>query len=97
VTPARAQTVIPTAREIALSANGAVWIIGANPVPGGYGLHQHDGNGGFTAVPGGAVRIAVGPDGQPWVINDAGNILRRVYGTWEEILEAGPRTGRFRR
>jgi streptogramin lyase len=36
-------------------------------------------------IPGGALRIAVDPDGNPWVVNDAGTIYRRNGSRWEEI------------
>ena len=37
-------------------------------------------NYGWTQVPGGAVKIAVAPDGQPWVINKQGTIFRMTRG-----------------
>jgi hypothetical protein len=35
-------------------------------------------------VPGGGVRIAVGPDGSPWLVNTEGRIFRRQGGRWVE-------------
>jgi hypothetical protein len=53
--------------------NGAVWVVGTNPTSGGYGIYRWNGNG-WTAFSGGAVGIAVGNDGLPWVINSAHQI-----------------------
>ena len=73
----RGWTTLPgLAKEIGVGANGAVWVIGTNPIGGSFGIHRWNGAG-WDAVDGGAVRVAVGPDGQPWVVNDAGNIFRR--------------------
>ena len=40
---------------------------------------------GWDGVDGGAVRIAVAPDGSPWVVNDAGAIVQRVGNQWQEV------------
>jgi hypothetical protein len=57
------------ASAISVGANGSVSVLGANPVGGNYGIyHWTDG---WTQEPGGAVRIAVDPSGNPWVINAA--------------------------
>ena len=63
------------ARDIGIGANGAVWVIGVTPTAGGFTIHRWNG-GDWDLVPGGAVRIDVDPRGNPWVVNDAGNILR---------------------
>jgi beta-glucosidase-like glycosyl hydrolase len=69
------------ATNIATGADGSVWVIGTNPVSGGYGIYRWTVTG-WAAVPGGAVRIAVGPDGSPWVVNSAQRIYRRVGSSW---------------
>ena len=56
------------ARDIAVGADGSLWVIGTNPVPGGYGIYEWNGSG-WGRVAGGAVDITVGPVGRPWVIN----------------------------
>ena len=61
------------ARDIAVGADGSVWIIGTNAVPGGYGIYESNGSG-WSPVPGGAVDITVGPEGRPWVINSSHHI-----------------------
>jgi hypothetical protein len=58
---------------ISVGANGSVWVVGTNAVSGGYGISRLDGNYG-VGVPGGAVGIAVGPSGNPWIINSAQQI-----------------------
>jgi hypothetical protein len=59
----------------------SVWVVGTNPQPGGYGIYHWNG-GGWDGIDGGAVRIAVAPDGSPWVVNDAGAICHRVGTQW---------------
>ena len=46
----------------------------------------------WDQVDGGAIAIAVGPDGQPWIVNKQGTIFRRtktntgyVDGTWQVV------------
>jgi hypothetical protein len=65
------------ATDVAAGANGSVWVVGTNPVPGGYGIYRWTGRG-WAGVAGGAVTIAVGPDGSPWVINSADHLYTRL-------------------
>lgn len=64
-----------SAADVAAGPDGSVWITGTTPVGGGFDIRQFNGTG-WTTVPGGAVRIAVGPTG-PWVVNNGGSIYRR--------------------
>jgi len=65
------------ARHIAAGRNGAVWVIGTNAVPGGYGIYRWDEpHQNWANIAGGAVRVAVAADGTPWVVNDIGVIFR---------------------
>ena len=57
-----------------MGANGSVWIVGTNPVAGGYGIYQWTG-GVWASVAGGAVGLSVGPSGNPWIVDSA----RRIY------------------
>jgi hypothetical protein len=57
-----------TLNDIAVGADGSLWGIGTNPVPGGYGIYRWTGSG-WATVAGGAVSITVGPKGMPWVVN----------------------------
>ena len=61
------------ATDIAVGANGSVWVVGTNAVPGGHGIYHWTGRA-WAAVPGGAVTIAVDPHGNPWVTNAADKI-----------------------
>lgn len=77
------------ARDIGIGANGAVWVIGVTPAPGGYAIHRWNGND-WDLVPGGAVRIDVDPQGNPWVVNDRGEVLRwSRNGRWQRLAGRG--------
>jgi hypothetical protein len=78
-----------SAKDIGAGADGSVWIVGTTPTTGGFNIFKLSGS---TWVPdsagGGAVRIAVQPNGVPWVVNDAGEIFRRTTssvssGSWQ--------------
>jgi hypothetical protein len=69
-------------RDIGVGANGAVWLIGANPVPGGFGVFRWTGSN-WTQIDGGAIRIAVTPAGAPWVVNDLGDVYSREGQIWQ--------------
>ncbi len=73
-----------SANDIGIGANGHVWVVGTNPVPGGYGIHRWSGNG-WSSIPGGAVRVAVDPQGVPWVVNDGGTIFRLDPKGWQTM------------
>lgn len=72
------------AKDIGVGANGSAWVIGANPVAGGFGIYRDTGNG-WQSIPGGAVRIDVDPQGNPWAVNDAGNIYRFNGQNWAQL------------
>jgi hypothetical protein len=75
----------PRARDIGVAANGATWIIGNTVTgPGGYSIHQLQ-NGKWTTIPGGAIRVDVGPDGVPWVVGKTGNIYKRQGTRWQRV------------
>jgi hypothetical protein len=57
--------------------DGTAWIINTTKVSGGQGVAHWTGSA-WETVPGGAMGIAVGPDDQPWVVNDGSNIYHRV-------------------
>ena len=74
------------ATDIGVGADGSVWVIGSN----GGSVHRFDRiSGQFEQTPGGAagVRIAVQPDGIPWVVNSSGQIFRKqnngTAGGWD--------------
>jgi len=70
------------AKDIGVGANGSVWVIGTNPVRGGYGIYQWNGSN-WVNHPGGAVRIDVGPAGYPWVVNSFGEIFHWLNPGWK--------------
>ncbi|MGO8951595.1 MAG: C1 family peptidase [Ktedonobacterales bacterium] len=75
-----------TATAISVGADGAVWALGTTPVTGGYDIYYWNAvTWSWMAIPGGAVRIAVDPSGNPWVVNNAGNILRWDGYTWHQL------------
>lgn len=72
-----------TAKDISVGADGSVWIIGDEPVAGGFAIYRlASDKSGWTKIDGGGVRIAVTPYGNPWVVNDAGDIYARINGKW---------------
>jgi hypothetical protein len=81
-----------SARDISVGANGSVWIVGTNPVSGGYGVYKWNGTG-WTGIDGGGVRIAVDPVGNPWLLNDAGRIFRRNGDKWIQLPGAAKDIG----
>ena len=62
-----------SAKDIGIGADGSVWVIGTNPVDGGYGIYRWGGEN-FVGIDGGAVQISVNPWGRPWVVNDGDSI-----------------------
>jgi hypothetical protein len=84
----------PGARDIAVSANQVVWVVGSQPVPGGFRVLRWSGDqpccGSWQASDGGAVRIAVDLIGRPWLTNSLNQIWRRTSnglttGVWEQL------------
>lgn len=73
-----------SAYDIGVGANGDVWVIGTDREPGGFGIYNISGSAGFS-VDGGAIRIDVDPDGNPWIINDEDNIYRWINGDWQRL------------
>lgn len=73
-----------SAYDIGVGANGDVWVIGTDFEPGGFGIYNIGGTSGFS-VNGGAIRIDVDPDGNPWIINDEDNIYRWINGDWQRL------------
>ena len=72
--------------SVSVGANGSVWVIGTTTTTGGYQIWSWTGSS-WKSEPGGAVRIAVDPNGNPWVINNAQQIFYWVNGNWQ--LEPG--------
>lgn len=74
------------ASAISVGPNGSVWSLGVTPVPGGFGVYHWDpSNWTWNAIPGGAVRLAVDSEGNPWIVNSAGNILHWDGTAWRQL------------
>ncbi len=72
-----------TAKDIGIGANGTVWKIGTNPKGNyGYGVYKFVLPNSWQAISGGAERIDVDPQGNPWVVNRQGAIWRNINGQW---------------
>jgi subtilase family serine protease len=78
-----------TATAVSEGANGSVWVIGNQNVYGGHPIFERT-TGGWIKIPGGAVAIAVGPSGLPWVVNNLHQIFQRTSTGWK--LEPGAAT-----
>jgi len=70
--------------DIGAGAGSEVWVVGTDSVPGGSSLFRWNGSQ-WDKVDGAAARIAVGPDGNPWVVNNEGRIYRRQANAWTEL------------
>jgi hypothetical protein len=68
------------ANDIGASA-GATYVIGATAESGGYGIYKWTGSD-WTKIPGGAIRVDVENNGNPWVVNSVGQIFRRDGSSW---------------
>lgn len=76
------------ANDIAVGANNSVYITGIDDVSpsGGYSIKKLNGTNWTTIPECAAVRIAVGPDGKPWVVNKSNLIFRHDGGLyWTEL------------
>lgn len=77
------------ATDIAASSGKTPWLwtISKTPVSGGYAINRYNYvTHQFLPVPGGALRIAVGPDGLPWIINNKGEIYKMGTGAqWQKL------------
>jgi len=72
-----------SAIDIGAGADGTVWIIGTDSLGNGnYGIYRLV-NGGSVKAPGGAVRIAVDPQGKAWVINAQHQIYHWNGSNWD--------------
>jgi len=72
-----------TGKDIGIGADGSVYVIGTNAVSGGFGIYKYvASSNSWQGIDGGGVRIAVDPRGNPWIVNDAGAIYRRVSNQW---------------
>ncbi len=68
------------ATDIGASA-GATYVLGTGSESGGYGIYRWNGVD-WTKIAGGAVRVDVENNGNPWVVNSVGQIFRRDGAAW---------------
>ena len=78
-----------SAIDIGVGANGSVWVIGTNNTPGGKGIYRFTNQWPFwQSVAGGALRIAVDPNGNPYVLNSADQLFQWTGWSWRFISTA---------
>ena len=73
--------------DVGVGADGSVFVVGSDTatVTGGHSIFKFY-NGQFHKIPNGAgVRVAVSPQGVPWVVNKANLIFKYSGGTWTQI------------
>ena len=70
--------------DIGMGADGSVWVVGCDTVPGGFSISRWNGSG-WARQPGGAISIGVDPSGNAWITNDAGNIYRWSGSGWARL------------
>lgn len=70
--------------DIAVGANGAVWMLGTDTGKPGSGIFQWQNNG-WVGIPGAAISLAVGPDGNPWIVNPQTQVLRWLGNQWQQL------------
>lgn len=75
-------TVLPgTGRDIATGTDGSVWLVGTSTLPNGYSVYHWTGSDWGNPYPSnGAVSIAVGPDGTPWITDNENHVLHAANG-----------------
>ncbi len=82
------------ALDVTIGLDGVVWIIGTTPLKeGGYGIFKKTLSGwqelNLDAVvrsrygESGAVKVAIDPDGNPWIVTASSHIYRWVRNAWE--------------
>lgn len=79
------------ARDVAVGKDGSYWIIGSEiGGTGGYEIFKWDAtNGKWTPIAGSGVRISVGPDGKPWIVDKFGHILKYTGTNWVQLSGTG--------
>ncbi len=72
------------ANDIAVGADGSVWILGSDEGQSGSSIHRWNGSD-WQLMPGEAVRIAVDRDGNAWVVNKNNAIFRFDGQRWQHL------------
>ena len=77
--------VVSSARDIGAGKNGSVWKIDGNGTGPDYGISSFMGSGWYTVQNKQAVRVAVDPNGLPWVVDSRGMIWRLKASTLSSV------------
>src|SRR5262249_50595444 len=73
-------------KDIGVAGPSIAWVIGTNRIDDDFGIFRWAGDmDSWVEVDGGGVRISVGGDGTPWVVNSSGAIFRRQGDQWEQL------------
>lgn len=70
--------------DIGVGANGTVWCLGLDAVPGGFPIYRWNGKA-WDRIHGGAVKIDVDPNGNAWCVNDIGLIFYWNGNDWVTV------------
>jgi kumamolisin len=73
------------AHDLAAGPDGSVWCVGTTPIQGGFPIYRWSPYGCVEIPSSGAIRIAIGPDGLPWVITWQMQILRSTAFGWQSL------------
>ena len=68
--------------DVAIGADGSVFVLGGKRVKNGYTVQRYRGKKGWKTYPGRVKRIAVDPKGKPWVISSRKNVYEWNGKTW---------------
>ena len=74
-----------SATDISVGADGGVWAIGSRAPARSATTSSAALGCDWEAVDGAAIRVAVSPAGEPWIVNDRGYIFRRLGGRWHRV------------
>lgn len=75
------------ATDIGVGDRGLPWVLGCGPPVGKGDYYIFSWNGSkWNMIPGVAVRIAVEPDGNPWIVNGGNQIYKgNADGNWQQV------------
>jgi len=74
------------ATDIGVGDRGIPWVLGCGPPVGAGDYYIFSWNGAkWDMIPGVAVRIAVEPDGTPWIVNKGKQIYKRSANGWQQV------------
>ena len=80
--------------DVGVGADGSVFVVGSHAISGGgYPVYKVVNNELHKLPDCGALRLAVSPQGVPWVINSLNNILKYSAGAWVQMAGSGSDIG----